>query len=275
MEIEPKEEGRRAPLDLRLSHKETSCAAELMAVIRDAKTLDADRWLDTIEGELTRVGRLHGVDFSGRVEEPLDERLARDLLRELEQRAAGTAAGLVLGVVEIGGVSAIAGPATGEGGGLSFQFPTISYERRIGGKLRAKAKQALNSGADWIVVDWMDHLWHMTAWGARPLAEKASDLAGLARRQLGKERHIKGVVLTDGAVLMRPDVPEQTTELPEGILAMCRQIDKWHARESVVIPLDPIALNMAQLWVKLLDAEHGWTARELATVGLDPPDELA
>lgn len=121
----------------------------------------------------------------------------------------------------------------------------------------------------------MDHLWHMTTWGARPLAEKARDLAGLVQRQLGEERHIMGVVLTDGAVLMRGEVPEQTMELAGGSLAMSRQIDKWHARESVIVPLDPLAMDTAQLWLTLLDAEHGWTVRELAAVGLDPPDELA
>ena len=108
--IEPTEAGRRAPLDLRLSRGGTSCGAELMAVIRDAKTLDADRWLDTIDEELTRIGRLHGVDFSGRVEEPLDEPLTRKLLEELELRAASTAAGLVLGAVEIGALAPSRGP---------------------------------------------------------------------------------------------------------------------------------------------------------------------
>lgn len=150
----------------------------------------------------------------------------------------------------------------------------ISYGQRIADKLGDKADQMRRSRADWVLVDWMDHLWHMTAWGARPLAEKASDLAALVREQLHAEPHIQGVVITDGAVLMRGDVSEQTVELSEGAIAMGRQIDKWHTRESVVIPLQPLALEATQLWFDILDAEHHWLVRELEAVGLEPPPEL-
>jgi hypothetical protein len=55
---------------------------------------------------------------------------------------------------------------------------------------------------------------------------------------------------------------------------MGRQIDKWHTRESVVIPLQPLALEAARLWFGILDAEHHWLVHELESVGLEPPNEL-
>jgi hypothetical protein len=272
--IEPLMPDAEAPADLLLSRAGVSCAVELLAVMRDAKTLDADRWLETVTFELLRIGQLHKVDFRGRVQEPLDEQLTSELLQEVERRAGATAKGLELPEVQCGGVAVTTLPATGEGGGTSFDLPMISYGQRIADKLGDKADQMRRSRADWVLVDWMDHLWHMTAWGARPLAEKASDLAALVREQLHAEPHIQGVVITDGAVLMRGDVPEQTVELSEGAIAIGRQIDKWHTRESVVIPLQPLALEAAHLWLDILDAEHHWLIRELKAVGLEPPVEL-
>lgn len=80
--------------------------------------------------------------------------------------------------------------------------------------------------------------------------------------------------MTDGAVLMRPNVPEETRELPGGAVALSRQIDRWHSRESVVIPIRPLALGAAQLWRRILDAERRWAEREMHSVGLAFPGEL-
>ena len=120
----------------------------------------------------------------------------------------------------------------------------------------------------------MDHLWHMTAWGARPLAAKARDLTALIRRELEGVEHLEGVVITDGAVLMRPNLPEETVSLNEGAVAMSRKIDRWHTRESVVIPLTPLALEAAVLWRAIFDGESAWAIRELGALGLKPPSEL-
>jgi hypothetical protein len=114
----------------------------------------------------------------------------------------------------------------------------------------------------------------MTAWAAQTLEEKGNALAALVRSGLHADHHIRGVVITDGAVLMRPEVPEQTVELAEGAIAISRQIDSWHTRESVIIPLQPQATEGAQLWLKILDGERDWAARELVAHRLEPPDEL-
>jgi hypothetical protein len=145
--------------------------------------------------------------------------------------------GLDLPPLRVGGVAVAVLAATGDGGRTSFEMPKVDYGRRIADKPRDKVEQARRSRAQWLLVDWLDHLWHMTAWGARPLTDKARDVTLVLRGQLRDQSHIRGIVITDGAVLTRRDVAEQTTELHDGAMAICRQVDRWHAREAVIIPL--------------------------------------
>ncbi len=262
------------PADLTISDGDTACAVEVLAVMRDAKTLDASEWFDSVSWEMRELGQRHRVDFTGDVREPLDDEQTTELLEELDRRGPLAARGIGLPDARIGGVSVRMAPAAQGGGNISFNMPEVDYARRIADKLEAKVEQTRKSGADWLLVDWMDHLWHMTAWGARPLAQKAHDLALLVQRVLAAEEHVLGVVMTDGAVLMRPNVPEETRELPGGAVALSRQIDRWHSRESVVIPIRPLALGAAQLWRRILDAERRWAEREMHSVGLAFPAEL-
>jgi hypothetical protein len=272
--IETTAPGAQAPADLLFNDAGVWCTVELLAVMRDAKTLDADRWLKTISGPLLRIGQRHNVDFRGSIQTPLDEQPTTELLDEIERYAGATAEGHEPGDIRLAGVAVTVVRSERGGGGTSFDLPTIDYAKRILDKLGDKAKQARRSGADWIVADWTDHLWHMTAWGAQTLAAKGDALAGLIRNGLHAEQHIQGVVITDGAVLMRPDVPEQTVQLPEGAFAISRQLDAWHTRESVIIPLRPQAMETARVWRKILDGERGWVGHELVAVGLEPPAEL-
>lgn len=140
--------------------------------MRDAKTLDASRWLDGITVLLEDIGRRHGVAFRGSVETPLNSDDTVAMLRELEAQAALTAMRVELPPCRRGGVSVTVYADDGAGGGLSFDMPRTAYDRRITDKLANKVQQIRTSGANWLLVDWMDHLWHMTTWGARPSPSK-------------------------------------------------------------------------------------------------------
>jgi hypothetical protein len=272
--IETRLPGADRPADLRFTDGHTACVVEVLAVMRDAKTLDASEWFDAVSWEMRAVGQRHRVDFAGVVREPLDDEQTKALLEELDRRGPLAARAIQLPETRVGGVSIRMEPAAQEGGGMDFNMPEVDYARRITDKLTAKMEQTRRSRADWLLVDWMDHLWHMTPWGARPLAQKALDLALLIQRVLADQDHILGVVMTDGAVLMRPDVPEETCALPSGVVAVSRQIDRWHSRESVIIPIRPLALTGVQLWQRILNAERRWAARELEAAGLVFPAEL-
>ena len=143
------------------------------------------------------------------------------------------------------------------------------------GKLEKKIEQTRRSGADWLLIDSLDHLWHMTAWGDRALAEKGRELVGFLRGVLGGADHLLGAVISDGAGLMRPEVGEETAELDEGAVALRRRADHWQIRESVIVALGGEGLEGAQLWRRVLEAESGWLALALARVGLAVPNELA
>ena len=190
--------------------------------------------------------------FRGRIQTPLDQQHTPELLDEIERCARATAQGLKLGEIQIGDVSVTVIRSEQEGGGTSFDLPRIDYAKRILDKLGNKAKQAQRSGADWILADWSDHLWHMTAWGAQTLEVKGNALVALIRGGLQSAQHIHGVVITDGAVLMRRDVPEQSLQLANGSAAISRQVDSWHTRESVIIPLRPQATKGVHLLAKAL-----------------------
>ncbi len=41
---------------------------------------------------------------------------------------------------------------------MSFNMPEVDYAGRIADKLEAKIEQTRKSGADWLLVDRMDHL---------------------------------------------------------------------------------------------------------------------
>ncbi len=244
-------------------------------MLRDEKTLEANRWLDGISIELHLIADRHRVDFRGAVDEPLDDQDTVALLKELDRRAAVVNRGFELPELRVGGVSVLVVPAAGRGGERHFRLPVVAFDRRLERKLRTKAKQTRRSGADWLLVDSLDHLWHLTRWGRQPLADKARALTGLLREVLRSEEHLLGVVITDGAVLMRPEVQEETVELDEEVVARCRRIDKWRVRESLVVPLQGLGLEAANAWGKLLDGESDQLARALEQAGLDAPSELA
>jgi hypothetical protein len=173
----------------------------------------------------------------------------------------------------VGGV-VITVEAGDPGGGSSFEMPTVSYGERLGSRLSKKAEQTKRSGAQWLLIDSLDHLWHMTQWSQQPIAKRGEQLAALFRHELRDADHLLGVVISDGAVLMRPKAPEQTFEGPE-FIALARRSDAWHIRESVIVPLLPEAERDVPAWRSILDAESGWVGRELRANGLAEPPELA
>lgn len=266
--------GGETPADLLISGRSFSCGIEALAVLRDKRTLEASRWLENVTAELHFIGQRHRVDFRGTVDNPLDEHGTAELLEELEQRAAVVARGLKLPEVRVGGVTVTVFPAGGPGGQANFRMPMISHERRLAQKVRAKVAQTRRSGADWLLIDALDLSWHLGARAHRHLAHKARVLADQLRALMGAEHHLLGAVITDGAALMRPRAQEETIELDAGAIALCRRVDNWRVRESVVVSLDETSRGGAQLLRRVLDAESGWLARAVEHVGLSAPPEL-
>ena len=260
--------------DLLIRSEGVSIGAEALAVLRDQRSVDADKWLAPFNIELIQIGQRHGVDFNGAIDTPLDEIETAALLAEAERWAAAVAGGLAMPDLRKGGVTLGVVPGDGPGGKINFRYPVVAFDRRLQNKLADKAEQIRCSGADWLLIDSLDHLWHLTAWSQMGLGEKAQALAGLIRAQLRTEPHLLGAVITDGAALWLPEAEEQTIEIADDAFALSRRIDNGNIRESVVVPLQGLGLEAAQIWRQVLDAENGWLGKALERVGLLPPPEL-
>ncbi|MBS1888793.1 MAG: hypothetical protein JSU06_16540 [Actinobacteria bacterium] len=273
--LEPRlEDGKRPAADLLIADDRTRIGAEVFAQLRDEKTLAADKWIDGISDELRQIGDEHKVDFRGTVEAALSPRETTELLEELRSRASLVGRGVKLPPVTVGEVSVEVAPPEGPGGERSLQLPHVAFDRRLKNRLRKKADQTRRSRADWLVIDSLDDLWHMTGWARQPLTAKAYALASLFREALGEEEHLLGVVITDGAAVIRDQIEEDTFVLDRGIVARRRRIDRRRARESVVVPLRDGGLAAAEAWGFILDFERDWLAQALESQGVIPPPEL-
>jgi hypothetical protein len=271
--LEPLLPGGETKADLLIRGKGTDLAVEALAVLRDRRTMNGSAWLDGVRDELRRIGEKFYVDFEGTVDAPLGAEETVMWLDEVRRYAQVCAQGVSLPPLTINGVT-IAVKAARPGGGSRFQMPTVSHGERLGLRLAEKAKQTKRSGAQWLLIDSLDHLWYMTRWSEQSLARKGEQLAELFRHELRDAEHLLGVVITDGAALMRPAVPEQTIERRE-FTALLRRSDAWHIRESVIVPLRPGGEHAVSLWRFILDAESGWIGKELRANGLAQPPELA
>lgn len=274
VDLEPRFADGKSPADLLIANDQIRIGAEVFAQLRDEKTLAANEWMDGISDELREIGNEYKVDFRGTVEDALSCEETTELLEELRSRAPLAGRGLEFTEVVIGKVSVAVVPPAGPGGERHFQMPHVEFDRRLKNRLRAKAGQTRRSGADWLVIDSLDHLWHMTGWAQQSLAAKANALTCIFREALGEEEHLRGVVISDGAALMRGEVHEETYLLDYGVVARRRRIDWWRARESVVVPLGDSGLAAAEAWGLTLDAESGWLARALDRQAIAPPPEL-
>jgi hypothetical protein len=210
--------------------------------------------------------------LKGTVEAPLSDEETGMWLEEVPRYAQLCAQGVSLPPLAVGDV-VLAVEIGDPGGKSSFKMPTVSYGERLGSRLLKKAEQTKRSGAQWLLIDSLDHLWHMTQWSQQPIANKGEQLAALFRHELRDADHLLGVVISDGAALMRSEVPEQTVEGPE-FIALARRSDAWHIRESVIVPLLPVAWRDVPVWRSILDAESGWMGREMRANGLAEPPEL-
>lgn len=263
----------RSPIDLLIGRAETSIGVEALAVVRDAKTTSADAWLAQLTPQLHLITQKYGVDLSLKIEQSLDEADTPKWIELLERHAAGVRMGLTLPPLEVEGASVDATPSK-TAGSIKTEFPTVDFGTRLKSKLEAKGQQTAASGATWLLVESLDHLWHLTAWSAQTLAQKADALAGLAFEAIRDSDHVQGVVLSDGAAIMRHEQSEESVEIGDAVVGLRRVPDQWHARESIIVPASDKSRHEADVWREILDAETHWLDVAMSEVGLAVPPEL-
>lgn len=266
--LEPKQGVTRADLLL-----DAEMAVEVLAVLRDEATLNADRWLSEITLITNALGTEHGVRFDGEVHKPLAEADTDDFVSRLTRAAHATAAGLWVPPVRVDGVIAVITPTVGEAGGSRFAMPPVDHGRRLRAKLRAKADQTERSGATWLFCDVHSEMWRLTPWSRLRLGSKGPLLAELVRGALADVSHLRGVVLSDGAALLRPG--EEADEWTgSGVRALKLRLDAFRVRETITVALERDCDRDLRTWDKVLRSEPKWLAAGLARVGLNLPSEL-
>lgn len=274
VELEPLLPGAETRADLLISGGGASIGVEALAVVRDQRSLGADEWLAPLTPELHRIGERYTVEFKGAIDAPLGEGETDEWLEEVERRASVVCRGADLPPFRKSGVLVEVNRAGESPGRSSFRMPVISFGKRLGGKLEKKAMQTRKSGATWLLVDSLDHLWHLTGWSRLRFEEKAAQLAAFLRERLADAEHLDGVVISEGAAMMRPEVAEATVDIGDHATALCRRADRWHVRESMVVPLRKAGFEAAQSWRKVLDVEREWLRRALMNVGISLPGDL-
>ena len=140
-------------------------------------------------------------------------------------------------------------------------------------RLQAKARQTERSGASWMYYNILSDMWRLTAWSREPLRNKASQLAEAVRAAVGESAHVRGVVVSDGAAMLRPGTTsEEWADI--GVRALKLRLDAFRVRETVALKLQRDHADDIALWESLIHAEAGWTRAALGRAGLAVPPEL-
>jgi hypothetical protein len=267
--LEPKLAG--PPADLLLGD---AMVIEVLALLRDAATLAADRWLSELTPILILLGREHAVRFEGEVTEPLDDAQTADLLEQLETAARLAASRPAAKPIQIGQVRVFVSAAPDGAGDSSFRMPAVDHARRLAMRLQTKARQTERSGASWIYCNILSDMWRLPAWSREPLRKKASQLAEVVRAAVGGSAHVRGVVMSDGAAVLRPGATsEEWADI--GVRAVKSRLDAFRVRETVALRLRRDHVDELALWEQLIHAEAGWTTAALERAGLAVPPELS
>jgi hypothetical protein len=263
-----------SPRDLSLCHAGVQLEIEAVAPVRDAASVAATRWSDSVSHLLVGLTRDAGVDLEITIEAPPDEEGTARLLDEVEWAAGRVRSGDGAPLLVYGRTSVRVVRASGSGGHIRTRTPPTDQWERIGRRLVEKAEQSRRSGADWLVVDILSDLWRFTPWSSQPLPDKALELGDALRRALTGHPHIAGVLATNGAAISDLTAPSEDAEVGEGIVAMRRRLDRLRVRESVIVALNPRGDRGAQLLRELYESEPSFTAAGLEQRGLRRPAEL-
>lgn len=273
--FEPRRDGG-PPADVRLSGEDASVTVEARVLLRDDVTLAAQRWFDENSLAMHAIAAGHDVDLDGTLDAPLDRGDTRRLLAALDRAAASVAEDrTTTGAVQVATAAVRVMAAGPSGPRQRWRMPPVQLWRRADGKLRGKVEQSRRSGADWLLVQVTDDLLRLTSAATLPPAERAALLAGQVRASLDGAAHLHGVVIDDGAVLVRPVGDELTESVADGAVLRVRRLDAIRLRETVTVALTAQEGGGAGLWARVWDAEPGWTAWATERCGVPTPPELS
>ena len=139
--------------------------------------------------------------------------------------------------------------------------------------LQDKAGQMGKSGAGWLRIDLLDGTFGFSTWSQLRFPTRVSAIAAFVTDALKDAAHVRGVVVSSGALPCYGFLDEQSTR-HGSTFGLRRRVDVYRGRETVVVPFLEGAFSEAEAWRGLYDAEPGTMTAALADFGLAPLEVL-
>ena len=256
------------PADVVIELDKEIIAVETAIILLDEPTRDHHDATDRLFEGLRRVEIRSDVDIAGEFERKLDGVEIDRLVSEVERQALDVQRdGLARTIQSLGAMLTVARTGTGNHVGRQGPVHRFLVWHRTERILQRKAEQSAGASSVWLRVDAQDGLWQFTPWANMELLAKLGALVDPVRSALDPYPHVKGLVLTSGAVHAQGVFHDESVR--EGnCFGLRRLIEPLRVRETMIITLDQEALSSAEMWHHLYDEEPEWLDWALERKGL-------
>jgi hypothetical protein len=267
--LEPNTDGAKPPADLAITGASGTLVVEARVLTDALGARESRARIDEATDRLLFIGMEHDAWIGGRLGRCLLDHELEDLRDRVARWAEGSRAAeewtadSVELIIERRDVAK-----------TKLASPAVRDELwpRMADAIRAKAVRMADSGSSWLRMIPLTGLWVFTEWAREPLEVKLQAAASALAATLGSAAP-SGVVLSSAAALYPGDVNEERAQYGPAVAVRCA-VRPLRARETMVIPLRPEAIDAVRDWVALADAETDWLEWALAGAGLPSLEEL-
>lgn len=270
VELEPGE----PPTDVRAAFERAVLNVETVTLIRSQRMIDSNRASDEASHSFRVFGHKHGVSVSGKVDLAADWDLS-ECMEALSQTLVGSfAIGACRTVSGEGFELTVERTDDARGlGNLRYSFAKENAWTRVRSKLLQKAARSQQSGATWVYADVFNGLFDGTAWSQLPQPQRMLALWELLHNDPDLVNALRGVVLSDGAALMRVR-PHHASSPVEGTVEVHERLSGLGSRTVTVVALKEGAADELAAWRAIFDHEKPWMEWALEECGLPIPQEF-
>lgn len=160
--------------------------------------------------------------------------------------------------------------------GQTLTGPTSTMQGWVRGSTIIHSKAAEWNQSElpvWLRFDLHDGMWMFSDWAVAPLARKTSWLSALVRHSLAGLT-VEGVVVSSGAAMCYGAVVGESCRFDDGSFGLRRQLARFLARETIIVPLTANAESMTEMWVEAYDREADWLDDAFDRAGLPSSSAL-